>query len=344
MAPLLPRAAELQQTRGLAPYASEAQALVEDTEREMREAARQRARTERDVLGKPEPPPTIRFVGYNPRTGHTSILIVPSRAVAEVIEGGAHSLLLAPGKRFDLARAVSAQLHLEFPRNAPPELVLPWSEKQLPYIGAVKDDVNARAPRPPEERARGRPNRLMRAGMNISDLDVVVTVFRDASSLSAEALAAQAEAEAAAAAAAEAAAAEAAAAERVDATLAAAARARGVLGAVDMADAHAGGGAGERAPRRDAIGARLAAAVLAPRRRAAHGLARAVAPRVVHARDDSLARAAALRPIVARAARGGLRADGGASRRSGPSRRRAAAAAAAAPPQAERSFGGRLGR
>ena len=90
-----------------------------------------------------------------------------------------------------------------------------------------------------------------------------------------------------AAAAAEAAAAEAAAAERVDATLAAAARARGVFGAVDMADAHAGGGAGERAPRRDAIGARPAAAVLAPRRRAAHGLARAVAPRVVHARDDS---------------------------------------------------------
>ena len=133
--------------------ASEAQALAE-TRSAKREAARQRARTERDVLGKPEPPPTIRFVGYNPRTGHTSILIVPSRAVAEVIEGGAHSLLLAPGKRFDLARAVSAQLHLEFPRNAPPELVLPWSEKQPLHIGAVKDDVNARAPRPPEERAR----------------------------------------------------------------------------------------------------------------------------------------------------------------------------------------------
>ena len=48
-----PRAAELQQTRGLAPYASEAQALVEDTEREMREAGTTHARTDATCLASP---------------------------------------------------------------------------------------------------------------------------------------------------------------------------------------------------------------------------------------------------------------------------------------------------
>ena len=103
-------------------------------------------------------------------------------------------------------------------------------------------------------------------------------------------------------------------------------------GAVDMADAtRVAGQASVLLGGR--IGARLAAAVLAPRRRAAHG-SHAPSRRASCTLETILARAAAPRPDRRPCTPGRPPRRRRSPRRSGPSRRRAAAAAAAAPPRA----------
>ena len=131
--------------------------------------------------------PCLRFVGYDPKSGHKSLLIVPAVAVLEVVTTASQAVgqselmgLLDPAKRADLARFVCGRLHLEFPRNAPPELVIDWSGANIGYIGKV--DAGKKTMRPPEERTLKREGRILRTSMVLSQLQVLVSAFRQGSS------------------------------------------------------------------------------------------------------------------------------------------------------------------
>ena len=164
-------------------------------------------------------PPALRFVGYNPKSGHKSLLVVPPQAVLEVLAAASDGRLgdltlaeiLTRGRRLQLAKALAKQLRLEYPRNAPPELVLPWSGANAGFLGQVTAprDVSADdgggggdaggqeggiggppgLPRPgrsgkgpsgrlPEERVFGRQHRVLRGSMQLCKLNLVVSAFR----------------------------------------------------------------------------------------------------------------------------------------------------------------------
>jgi len=168
-------------------------------------------------------PPTLRYVGYNPKNGHKSLLVVPPEAVLEVLSQSGDGRLgdlslaemLTSRRRLQLAKVLAKQLRLEYPRNAPPELVLPWSGANVGFLGdvAAPRDVNSSAgpdddgdgeeaesgqggiggkpglPRKgrvgkgpsgrlPEERVFGRQNRILRTSMQLCKLNLVVSAFR----------------------------------------------------------------------------------------------------------------------------------------------------------------------
>ena len=52
-----------------------------------------------------------------------------------------HRVSLLP---YHYPKFVCGRLHLEFPRNAPPELVLDWSGANIGYIGKVSEGGGAR--------------------------------------------------------------------------------------------------------------------------------------------------------------------------------------------------------
>jgi len=166
-------------------------------------------------------PPTLRYVGYNPKNGHKSLLVVPPEAVLEVLSQSGDGRLgdlslaemLTSRRRLQLAKVLAKQLRLEYPRNAPPELVLPWSGANVGFLGdvAAPRDVNSSAgpddddneaesgqggvggkpglPRKgrvgkgpsgrlPEERVFGRQNRILRTSMQLCKLNLLVSAFR----------------------------------------------------------------------------------------------------------------------------------------------------------------------
>jgi hypothetical protein len=153
-------------------------------------------------------PPTLRIVGYNPKTGHKSLLVVPPQAVLEVLASSGSDLgdlsaeeILTRRRRLQLAKLLAKKLRLEYPRNAPPELVVPWSGANFGFLGEVagqdtadeggdgssgakgpkkkdKKKKKATSGRPIEERPFARENRVLRISMAISKLPLVVTAFR----------------------------------------------------------------------------------------------------------------------------------------------------------------------
>merc|ERR1711988_527720 len=122
-------------------------------------------------------PPTLRFVGYDPKSGHKSLLVVPPQAVVEVVAEHDCAELLARNQRTNLTKFLARQLHLEFPRNAPPELVLPWSGANVGYIGRVDPAKKMNQMRPMEERMLKREGRVLRTSMVLTNLHVLVSAF-----------------------------------------------------------------------------------------------------------------------------------------------------------------------
>jgi hypothetical protein len=164
---------------------------------------------EDEVEDEDEPvPPTLRFVGYNPKTGHKSLLVVPPQAVLEVLANLAPSEagelfteeILTRKRRLQLCKVITTKLRLEYPRSAPPELVLPWSGANFGFLGevagagggpptaeggaggagtgATSKSAKAGNGRPIEERPLKRENRVLRCSMQLCKVNVVVTAFR----------------------------------------------------------------------------------------------------------------------------------------------------------------------
>jgi hypothetical protein len=106
--------------------------------------------------------------------------IAPSAAVLECIGEAAEGAeyLLQSTHQGELALAVSRHLRLLFPRNKPPELVLPWSRADIGE-GVIGEDADVQSTRPPHEMQRVRPGRMFSAGMRVDNCDVICTVFED---------------------------------------------------------------------------------------------------------------------------------------------------------------------
>jgi len=121
-----------------------------------------------------EPVYRMRFVAYDPRSGHMTHVEVGKKAIYELV-GGRWSPLLAQEKRVKLAEVVSSYLRLQFPYNKPPQLVLPWSGQKFGFLDA--DVSDSKSLRQPEERVRKRGGRLHSFGTVISGVKVIVNIF-----------------------------------------------------------------------------------------------------------------------------------------------------------------------
>ena len=81
-------------------------------------------------------PPTLKIIGYNPRSKRKTTYIAPPAAILEVA-GGVHSPYLDPKRRRELARIAGDALALKFPKDGPPELVMAWSGSSKEFAAAA---------------------------------------------------------------------------------------------------------------------------------------------------------------------------------------------------------------
>lgn len=131
-------------------------------------------RTQRHNVDSREAP-TLRVLGYDPRSKRKSVLIVVPDACQEVA-GGQYSPYLESDRRREMARIVCEALLLYFPRGKPFELTLPWS-------GAAQEVTNAMAGdgktswRSSADRVNKRPGKLFRSALKINSLELVVTFY-----------------------------------------------------------------------------------------------------------------------------------------------------------------------
>lgn len=123
--------------------------------------------------------PTLRILGYDPRSKRKCVFIAVPQAVKEVA-GGGYSPYLDAQRRRELARIVCEALLLYFPRGKPFELSLPWS-------GATQEVTNAMAGgeknswRSSADRINKRPGKIFRSALRINSLELVVTMYSQTS-------------------------------------------------------------------------------------------------------------------------------------------------------------------
>ena len=116
--------------------------------------------------------PSLRFLAYDPATGHKMVLEVPGAAVEEVVVKEKKDLITETSNRYALADEMASHLKLLFPRGMPPELVLPWSgARGMDDLG----DDDSKNKRPVDEKNKRSTDLLMRAGFNLGHLDGHVT-------------------------------------------------------------------------------------------------------------------------------------------------------------------------
>ena len=120
------------------------------------------------------PVPQLRIVAYDPRSRQKSVLLVDKGAVCEVA-GGVYSMYLEPVRRRELSRLVCESLQLHFPKGKPFELIVPWSGAEKKATGAQAGDKNTW--RSSADRIHKRNGKIFRAGVRISNLELIVTVF-----------------------------------------------------------------------------------------------------------------------------------------------------------------------
>lgn len=118
--------------------------------------------------------PSLRILGYDPRSKQRSIIIASPAAVCEVA-GGEYSAYLEIERRRELARVVCESLQLFFPRGGGFELVVPWSQSAAVASGVIIGAKNSW--RASAEKVLQRPGRIYRSGVRISALDIIVSVF-----------------------------------------------------------------------------------------------------------------------------------------------------------------------
>lgn len=119
-------------------------------------------------------PPTLRILGFDPKSKRKVVLVVPPQACLE-IAGGIYSPFLDPARRRELAKIMGECLFLVFPRGRPFELNVRWT-------GSMKQASTALAStkmswRSSSDRVIKRPGKLFRSALRISRIEVVVTMY-----------------------------------------------------------------------------------------------------------------------------------------------------------------------
>lgn len=118
--------------------------------------------------------PTLRVLGYDPRSKQRSIVVCPPQAVLE-IAGGAYSAYLEESRRRELARIVCEALQLIYPKGGGFELLVPWA--QTAEIVVAGYGGGKKSWRMSSERVLQRPGKIFRSGVRISNLDLIVSVY-----------------------------------------------------------------------------------------------------------------------------------------------------------------------
>ncbi len=124
-------------------------------------------------------PPTLKIIGYDPRSKRKTTMIAPPAAILEVA-GGIYSPYLEYGRRRELAKIACESLSLNFPKGKPFELVMQWSGAAKESAGAAlaKAPTKGQTIRSTAEAVLKRPGKLFRTAMVIGRLECVVTLYQ----------------------------------------------------------------------------------------------------------------------------------------------------------------------
>lgn len=123
--------------------------------------------------------PTLKIIGYDPRSKKKSTYIAPPQAVLEVA-GGVHSPYLDPNRRKELAKIAAESLALSFPKDKPFQLVMQWSGSSKEFTTAtLATNKNKRkgTTRAPADAILNRTGKLFRTAMVVGRVDCVVTFY-----------------------------------------------------------------------------------------------------------------------------------------------------------------------
>jgi hypothetical protein len=122
-------------------------------------------------------PPTLKIIGYNPRSKRKTTYIAPPAAILEVA-GGIHSPYLDPKRRRELAKIAGEALALKIPKDGPPELVMAWSGSSKEFAAAASAVAKSgKVSRSSAEAVLKRTGKLFRTALVIGRVECVVTLF-----------------------------------------------------------------------------------------------------------------------------------------------------------------------
>ena len=123
-------------------------------------------------------PPTLKIIGYDPRSKRKCFYIAKPAAILEVA-GGIYSPYLDPSRRKELAKIASEALSLNFPKGKPFELVMQWSgaSKEFAAASVAKVPTKGNTFRSGAETILKRTGKLFRTAMVLGRVETIVTLY-----------------------------------------------------------------------------------------------------------------------------------------------------------------------
>jgi len=147
----------------------------EESEEALKKGA---AETRPDTKMKRHVPPTLKIIGYDPRSKRKAAYVAPPAAILEVA-GGIYSPYLEYSRRRELAKIACEALSLNFPKGKPFELVMQWSGSAKEFASAATAVATGKGiSRSTAESILKRPGKLFRTAMVIGKLECVVTLYQ----------------------------------------------------------------------------------------------------------------------------------------------------------------------
>lgn len=125
-------------------------------------------------------PPSLKIIGYDPRSKRKTIYIAQPAAILEVA-GGIHSPYLDPSRRKELAKIACDSLALKFPKSGPPQLIMAWSGSSKEFAAAASAVAKStKMVRSSAESVLKRTGKLFRSALIIGKVECVVTLYNQA--------------------------------------------------------------------------------------------------------------------------------------------------------------------
>ena len=124
-------------------------------------------------------PPSLKIIGYDPRSKRKTTYIAQPAAILEVA-GGIHSPYLDPSRRKELAKIACDSLALKFSKNAPPQLVMAWSGSSKEFAAAATAVAKSRKWCALQQSLSSNVQKLFRTALVIGKVECVVTLYNQA--------------------------------------------------------------------------------------------------------------------------------------------------------------------